>query len=105
MKRLKLKLEYQCFPVWEYDQYDRLVRNDLPEDWTKEGDLEQKCIILQEEFDNLYTDNGVIFEYVGFQTVEVKEKFIDALNELEDILKEKAKEAYEILNDVDTKSL
>lgn len=101
MKKIILRLEYKCFPIWVYDKDNELIDNDLPEKLVGDIELEHLCVVLQEEFDNLYKDDGTEFKYIGFNDFKVKEKFKNNIQSIERMLKEKIGKDYEIKNDID----
>lgn len=105
MKKIKLKLEYQCFPTWLYDEDNNLLDNDLPPELIGDNEVDPLCVLLQQQFDSLYEDNGEEFRYVGFKDVVTKEEFIDKLSQIMQRLSEKIGEKYIIQNDIDTTKL
>ena len=105
MKKIKLKLDYKCFPVWVYNDNNDLIANDLPNTLINDIDIDSRCIKLQEMFDSLYLNNGMEFSYIGFEDAEKKRQFINNLNSIEEILRKKVGPDYEIINDIDEESL
>ena len=49
MNQLKLALEYQCFPVWEYDEDENLIFNELPDTLIGDIELDPLCVKIQEQ--------------------------------------------------------
>lgn len=47
MKKIKLKFEYRCFPVWIYGENDELIENDLPPYLMGDNDIVSKFVQIQ----------------------------------------------------------
>ncbi|RQL35158.1 hypothetical protein [Neisseria meningitidis] len=92
MKKIRLLLEFHCFPVWFYDENDEIIENDwceelLPQEILSDNHLKELCIWLADEFDKLYCDEMGNFDCeklqdeFSFQTKENEQEFIDKLTE------------------------
>lgn len=93
MKRIVIKFEYQCFPLWIYEN-DTFIDNIFPENSDAYNELEKKFDKLQEIFDSLYIDNDIEFSYVGFNNELQKENFVKRVCDAVDELKVKLKKDY-----------
>lgn len=93
MKRIVIKFEYQCFPLWIYEN-DTFIDNIFPEISDAYNELEKKFDKLQEIFDSLYIDNDIEFSYVGFNNELQKENFVKRVCDAVDELKVKLKKDY-----------
>ena len=87
--------EYHCSPVWLYDESGELLANDLPDDLNN-GELSDLIKEVAHEYDSLYEDNEVVFEYCGFQNEISKQLFFSKVHRAIDILNRKAMGLYEI---------
>ncbi len=94
--KIIIRFEYNCFPVWIYNDNDFLIENDLPESLHNNVFLASKFISLQEEYNSLFIDDGVVFKYEGFKDHNSKEEFLTELNSAIDFLKREIKEEYVI---------
>ncbi|SEQ09502.1 hypothetical protein SAMN02910289_01266 [Lachnospiraceae bacterium RM5] len=93
MKRIIIKFEYKCFPLWLYEN-DIFVDNIFPEILDDNEKLEKMFDELQEMFDSLYIDNDIEFSYVGFADELQKELFVKKVCEAVDELKVKLNNDY-----------
>jgi hypothetical protein len=98
MKRVEFKLEYQCFPLWIYDENGILIKNDLVDEIADHLDLEQSLITLQQEFDRLFLDDGIEFRYQGFKNDEEKNQFLSKANILSSVIKDYLSDKYEYVD-------
>lgn len=94
MKKIKIKLEYRCFPVWIYSKNDELIENDLPPYLVGDKDIDFKFAHIQEIYDGLYLDDGTEFKYIGFDGEEKREAFFRELLSAIKILKNKLNDEY-----------
>lgn len=93
MKKVTVKFEYQCFPLWIYEN-DCFVDNIFPEILDDNEELEKIFDELQEMFDSLYIDNDIEFSYIGFNDESQKENFVKSVCDAVDKLKVKLKNDY-----------
>ena len=75
MIRLKLSLEYQCYPIWSYDEKGALIDNDLPEELRSDEKLDTLLLEIQEMFDSLYTNTSAEFSSNEFSSEDKKNSF------------------------------
>lgn len=73
MKIIKINFEYKSFPVWIYDEEEKLIVNDLPDYLIGNEEIDPLFVKLQQEYDALFLDDGKEFKYKGFSDL-VKEK-------------------------------
>lgn len=104
MKKIKISLEYRCFPIWIYDG-NCLIDNELPSVLINDKDIELQCIEVQEIFDELYIDNGIEFRYIGFNNINKKTEFFRKIKHIELALHEKVGFEYKIENTVKLENL
>ena len=68
-------LEYECYPLWIYDEKGSLIDNDLIDEIKKDDTLCGMLEGLQTEFERLYVNNQIEFKYVGFSSENAKQNF------------------------------
>ena len=93
MKKIVIKFEYQCFPLWIYEN-DNFIDNIFPEISDDYIELEKRFDKLQEIFDSLFIDNDIEFSYIGFDNELQKELFVKKVCEAVDELKVKLNNDY-----------
>ena len=91
MEKIKIELDYKCFPVWIYNDNNELETNDLPEYLIGNETIDSIFVEIQKTYDNLFVDNKVDFKCVWFASVEEKNKFLDRIIYAYNLLKEKVK--------------
>ncbi|MFB5638592.1 MAG: hypothetical protein ACE5RF_09315 [Nitrosarchaeum sp.] len=69
-KEIRLMLDYQCYPIWIYDEHGEFVDNDLVEEIEKDEHMSFQLEDLQDIFDSLYLNKETILEplYIGCNT-------------------------------------
>ncbi|MBE5795435.1 MAG: hypothetical protein E7323_12225 [Clostridiales bacterium] len=66
MKQILISFEYQCCPVWVYDEAGCLLYNGLPDGMQTDESFGALCDELQDTYDALFVDDGKVFAYLGF---------------------------------------
>ncbi|MBO0422446.1 hypothetical protein [Enterococcus plantarum] len=99
MKKIKLYLEYQCFPIWIYED-EHFLSNDIPKELVEDKELERKLVSLQEKYNDLFIDTDTSFKYIGFNSDIEKELFLDEFNQITKYLQEALGEEYAIENEI-----
>lgn len=99
MKKIKLYLEYQCFPIWIYED-EHFLSNDMPEELGEDREWEGKLVSLQKKYNDLFIDTGTNFKYIGFNSDKEKELFFDEFNQIANHLQEALGEEYAIENEM-----
>ena len=105
MEKIKIIFEYHCFPIWRYDGNDNLIENDLPSNLVGDIIIDPLFVSLQDEFDSLFKDDGINFEYIGFEQEDFKNQFICRVDEAIKLLRVKVGDNYVIENCLDAKKL
>ncbi|HLR34704.1 MAG TPA: hypothetical protein VK071_05155 [Tissierellales bacterium] len=105
MNKIKLKLEYKCFPMWIYDKNDSLINNDLVDELKNNDTLDFLLVSIQEDFDNLFINDGREFRYEGFCDNNAKETFRKKVQDAYSVIKNKVGEDYVIENLIDINEL
>ena len=99
MKKIKLMLEYRCFPIWIYDENRNLIDNDIPNEMNDKK-INSICTEIQEQYDLLFVDNEKEFKHIGFHDENSKNEFVKKVMKIEEMLKEKAGKCFLIENAV-----
>ena len=76
ISKIRVMLDYRCYPVWLYDEEGDIIDTLLPEELRDDVDLDSKFDNLQDRYDALFIDDGKRFEYIGFESEAEKESFL-----------------------------
>ena len=99
IKRIRVMLEYHCYPVWLYDEDDDVIDTLLPEE-LRNTELDAKFDDLQARYDSLFVNNTKEFSYKGFSSPEEKDKFMSDWQTAYDELVEAVGNRYPITNEI-----
>ena len=100
IKKLRLLLEYGCYPVWLYDEDGFIVNTLLPEELRNDRELDAKFDDLQARYEALFINDEHVFDYIGFKTEAEKNAFLSDWQKAVKDLTEKAKGKDEIVDDI-----
>lgn len=100
MKRIKLYLEYQCYPMWIYDEDGELVDNNIASELMNEPLIVKALDEIQETYDNLFEDNEVNFEFKGFAQEQDREHFLRLVSETVNSIESKLCNNYKVENKI-----
>ena len=95
-EKLKLSLEYHCYPIWSYDEDGSLIDNDLPEELRNDEELDNLLLDIQKKIDGLYTDTQSEFTSNGFSSDDEKKAFQSKIDKALNLLMERYGSEYEI---------
>lgn len=101
MKKIKIVLEYKCYPMWIYNEDNEFIDNDLVEELKDDSEVDSILMNIQETYDKLYEDNELNFEYEGFKDENEKKKFTLEIQSAIDLIKLKVADKYTIENCVE----
>lgn len=101
MKKIKIILEYKCYPMWIYNENNELIDNDLVDELRDDSEVDSILMNIQNTYDKLYEDDGLSFKYEGFKDENEKIKFILEVQSAIDFIKLKVADKYIIENCVD----
>lgn len=104
-KEIRLMLEYQCYPIWIYDENGNFVDNDLVKEIQNNRNLINLLEDLQQEFDSLYLDNQQEFKYIGFKSSNDKVNFQKKIDTIYNYLNEILCKKYNVKNMIDISRL
>jgi hypothetical protein len=83
MIKLKLLLEYHCYPLWIYSETDEFIDNNFPSELGGNKDINVRLDAIQTDFDNLFIDDGIEFSYKGFIDEKSRNKFYEKVKIVE----------------------
>jgi len=86
MKKIKIFLDYQCYPLWAYDEEGELICNDIINELKNETEIEEILDDIQNTYDSLFADNEIYFEYQGFKNEEEKDVFLRKISKVIDLI-------------------
>ena len=101
MKKIKIILEYKCYPMWIYNEDNEFIDNDLVDELKDDSELDSILMNIQDMYDKLYEDDELSFKYEGFKDENKKKKFILEIQKVIDLIKLKVNDKYIIENCVD----
>lgn len=99
--KLRLLLDYHCYPVWLYDEKDQIVDTLLPEELRDDIELDAKFDSLQSRYDALFIDNAHEFSYIGFESESQKQAFLQDWDSAVRELRQKTNGRYIIVDDIE----
>ncbi len=99
MRKLRLFLEYECYPIWSYDENGHFEDNNFPYDDQPGGRLEELKEIISDEYDSSFINNEHEFSPKGFDSKEEARRFIAHSNEFRALVKERYSKDYQIVDD------
>jgi hypothetical protein len=100
MKKIKIFLDYQCYPIWVYDDNGELINNDLPDEIINEAEIGEKLEDIQNSYNHLFEDNDSCFEYKGFINEKDKREFLSKIERVMELLTSKLGDIYILENKV-----
>ena len=101
IKKIRVMLDYRCFPAWLYDEDGDIIDTLLPEELRDDKDLDGKFDDLQSRYDALFTDSAHEFTFVGFSSEEQKQEFLADWDAAVSELKRKVNDKYPIFDDIE----
>ncbi|WP_099192867.1 hypothetical protein [Tepidibacter mesophilus] len=101
MKKIKIYLDYHCFPVWVYNDNGELIRNDLPKELSEDKEVDDAFVEIQNMYDDLFLDNSIEFKYIGFSSELDKQKYLKMIDNAVNLIKSKLGNSYNIEKKVD----
>lgn len=101
IKKIRVMLDYRCYPVWLYDEDDDIIDTLLPEELRDDKELDEKFDDLQSRYDALFVDNAHEFTFAGFVSDEQKRCFLEDWDRAVSELKRKVKGKYPVVDDIE----
>ena len=100
MRKIRILLEYRCYPIWVYNEKGEIVLNDVPNELKNEIDIQNLLTDIQDKYDSLFIDNKVEFRYKGFDNEVEKKKFISKISKVVQLIESKVGNTYKIENSI-----
>lgn len=75
MKKIRILLDYPCYPLWVYDEDGDLIDPMLPTELVGYAQIETLLDEIQQTYLSLFVNNKIEFRYVGFRTQEEENEF------------------------------
>ncbi len=98
--KLRMLLEYHCYPVWLYDENDRIIDTLLPEELRDDTEPDAKFDDLKARYDALFIDDGIEFSVKGFEFPKERLRFLKDWGSAVSELRSKTGGRYEIVDDI-----
>lgn len=95
MQKVKISLEYRCFPLWIYNN-EELISNDLPKELSEDKEMDHAFVEIQNIYDSLFLNNSIEFRYIGFSNEPDKQTFIKMIDNAVDLMESKLNDSYVI---------
>lgn len=100
MSKIKVYLDYQCFPIWVYDDNGILIDNVLPKELEEDKNVEDSLIEIQNIYDGFFIDNAIEFKFIGFRSEPDRLNFLTKIDDAINLLKIKVGDLYSIENKI-----
>ena len=100
LKKIRVMLDYRCYPVWLYDEDGDIIDTLLPEELRDDKELDEKFDDLQSRYDALFIDTAHEFKFFGFTSEEQKQDFLADWDRAVSELKKKVNGKYQIIDDI-----
>ena len=94
MKKIRFFLQYRANPVWVVEE-DGGSCDGLPDDLKGDKELEELLDEISQEYDSLFEDTSMVFEFHGFPDKVSRQKFADKVYRAIDLLTTKTDGLYE----------
>ena len=94
MKKVKIMLSYSCYPAWLYDDNDNIIDNILPDEISDDSEIKQLLDDIQKTFDSLFVNDSIVFDYLGFSTEAEKQSFLQKIDRVMILIKDKVGHIY-----------
>lgn len=105
IKKICIKLEYNTYCLWLYNENDEVIDNDNPPEWDNDEALTSAFMAVSDLYDSFFIDNEKEFKYIGpaheDDVLKLQKLFESAIHMLE----KKNNGRYTIQNDVSFDSL
>lgn len=90
--------DYQCYPIWIYDEKGYLICNDLPAELKNEKEIGDILNHIQTVYDSLFVDDEIQFRYQGFAEETTKREFEKNVLKVLGLIESKVGKLYKIEN-------
>ncbi|MCL1976206.1 MAG: hypothetical protein FWG61_08610 [Firmicutes bacterium] len=100
MKKIRFLLEYNCLPIWIYGENGEPYGPDIPDELKNDKEFVSMINMIQEEYDGLFENNNMRFEFNGFASEYHKNRFLENVARAIDMAETKVGNLYQIQNDI-----
>lgn len=100
IKKIRLLLEYNTYPVWLYDEYGDIVDNDNPPELKDDDELTDAFMKVSDLYDTFFVDNAQEFRYIGCSDPLVLQQLEKAVSFAISLLDRKIDGRYALANDI-----
>ncbi|MGE7597385.1 hypothetical protein [Lysinibacillus fusiformis] len=90
MKKIKLYLEYQCYPMWIYDENGELVDNNIASELMNEPSIVKALDAIKATYES--------FKFKGFAQKQDREHFLRLVSETANYIESKLSDNYKVEN-------
>jgi len=104
-KEIRLMLDYQCYPIWIYDDKGNYIDNDYVQEIKTDNNLVALLEKLQNSYDSLYLNTNKEFKYVGFNSNNERQEFEEMVSKIYNILVILLSDKYLIKNMIDVSKM
>lgn len=104
-KEIRLMFDYQCYPIWIYDEKGEFIDNNLIEQIENDDNMVAMLEKLQDMFDSLYLSNKEEFRYIGFASNDDRKEFEENVIQVYNKLCALLSEEYIVKNMVDIQNM
>ena len=100
LSKIRVMLEYGCYPVWLYDEDGDVIDTLLPEELRSNVELDRKFDDLQDRYEALFINTNKEFSYLGFASQEEKDCFLADWQQAVDELVAAVNGKYPVSNEI-----
>lgn len=104
-KEIRLMLDYECYPIWIYDENGNFIDNGLIDEIEKDDKIIAILEELQDQFESLYLNSQVEFKYIGFSSETDKQAFSEKVQRVYSSLCNLLDEKYIVKNMVNIQDM
>lgn len=101
VKKIRLLLEYNTYPIWLYDENNEIIDNDNPPEWNNDQQLTSTFMEASNLYDTFFIDNEKEFSFIGCPDAATADRLKDLIAKATRYLEEKNAGKYTIQNDID----
>lgn len=99
IKKIRLLLEYDTYPIWLYNENDEIIDNVPPPEWENDVELEEATTNLIDKYNKGFKDTSKVFEYIGFKSEKEKSIIRSLADKVSKLVEQKNNGKYIIIND------
>lgn len=96
MKKVRLNLEFGAYPLWILGEDGTLIDTAAPKELKEDEVFLGKLDKMQRMYESLFVNDAMDFEYIGDTMPGVRKEVEKFFKEIEEDLKEKVGDSYEI---------